>query len=181
MIHFPKSPLPIAGALTAAIALSACASVPPPASETIATAMLVDAKGSPTGEASLLAIGDRVELSVTAEGLSPGEHGFHLHTTGRCTVPDFKSAGGHLNPSNEGHGLLDNDGHHLGDLPNRTARAKGTASAQVTIDGTRSYVLDQIFDADGTAVVIHADADDGRTDPSGNAGSRVVCGVLTRS
>ena len=83
MIHFPKSPLPIAGALTAAIALSACASVPPPASETIATAMLVDAKGSPTGEASLLAIGDRVELSVTAEGLSPGEHGFHLHTTGR--------------------------------------------------------------------------------------------------
>jgi len=180
MIHIPKAQLSTAGALAAVLTLSACASVPPATADTIATATLVDATGNPAGEARLLAVGDQVELAVTAEGLSPGEHGFHLHTTGRCTLPDFKSAGGHLNPSGEGHGLLDNDGHHLGDLPNLTARANGTASTQVTIDGTRDYVLDEIFDADGTAVVIHANADDGRTDPSGDAGARVACGVLTR-
>jgi len=181
MIHIPKAPLSTAGALAAVLTLSACASVPPATPATIATATLVDSTGNPTGEARLLAVGDQVELSVVAEGLSPGEHGFHLHTTGRCTLPDFKSAGGHLNPTGEGHGLLDNDGHHLGDLPNLTARANGTASAQVPIDGTPDYVLNEIFDADGTAVVIHGDADDGRTDPSGNAGPRVACGVLTRS
>ncbi|GAB5348906.1 superoxide dismutase family protein [Alteriqipengyuania sp. 357] len=168
-------------AVAASLSLAACATTPPAGTETLATATLLDTSGAPRGEARLLAVGDRVELSVTAEGLSPGQHGFHLHTTGTCTLPDFKSAGGHLNPSGEGHGLLDNDGNHLGDLPNLTARANGTASAQVPVGGSPSYVLEQIFDADGTAVVIHADADDGRTDPSGNAGSRERCGVLTRT
>ena len=106
-----------------------------------------------------------------------------LDTDGNPTgaLPDFKSAGGHLNPANKGHGLLDNDGSHLGDLPNLVVAANGTASVQVPLDGTRTYVIDQIFDADGTAVVIHADADDGRTDPSGNAGSRERCGVLEQA
>ncbi|MBD58838.1 MAG: superoxide dismutase [Citromicrobium sp.] len=167
-------------AVPLALALAACATTPSVDGETIATASLMDTSGTPTGEARLIGVGDRVELAVTVQGLTPGEHGFHLHTTGRCALPDFTSAGGHLNPSNEGHGLLDNDGNHLGDLPNLTVRANGTASVQVPIGGTRSYVLAQIFDTDGTAVVIHAEADDGRTDPSGDAGSRVRCGVLER-
>ena len=171
----------LAAGLAGALALSACATTPPSATETLASATLLDTSGAPRGEARLLGVGDRVELAVTVEGLSPGEHGFHLHTTGKCTLPDFTSAGGHLNPSGEGHGLLDNDGNHLGDLPNLTVAANGTARTQVPVGGSRSYVLDQIFDADGTAVVIHADADDGRTDPSGNAGPRERCGVLTRS
>lgn len=179
---FPtKRTLTLASVLAPALALSACASVPPSESEMIATATLMDGSGNPTGEARLLAIGEKVELAVTAEGLTPGQHGFHLHTTGKCTLPDFKSAGGHLNPSNEGHGLLDDDGNHLGDLPNLTARANGTASMQVPVGGSRAYVLENVFDADGTAVVIHADPDDGRTDPSGAAGSRIACGVLKQA
>lgn len=171
----------IALGLASAMSLAACASVPASEGETLATASLIDTTGMPTGEARLISVGNRVELAVSVAGLTPGEHGFHLHTTGRCALPDFTSAGGHLNPSGEGHGLLDNDGNHLGDLPNLTVQANGTASAQIAIDGTPSYVVDQVFDADGTAIVIHADADDGRTDPSGNAGSRMRCGVLTRS
>lgn len=169
---------PSALGITCAAALAACATTPAPSEELLATATLLDADGNPTGEARLLGVGERAELAVTVEGLTPGQHGFHLHTTGRCALPDFKSAGGHLNPSNEGHGLLDNDGSHLGDLPNLVVSASGTASTQVPIDGTRSYVIDNIFDSDGTAVVIHAGADDGRTDPSGDAGARVRCGVL---
>ena len=164
--------------LAAALGVAACSTVPMAETETLGSAVLLDTSGAPRGEARLLAVGDRTELSVTVEGLSPGEHGFHLHTTGCCTLPDFTSAGGHLNPSDEGHGLLDDDGNHLGDLPNLTARTNGTASTQVPIGGSRSYILEQVFDADGTAVVIHANADDGRTDPSGDAGSRVRCGVL---
>lgn len=172
---------PAALGLTCAAALAACATTPVPGEELLATATLLDTDGNPTGEARLLGVGDRAELAITVEGLTPGEHGFHLHTTGRCALPDFKSAGGHLNPANKGHGLLDNDGSHLGDLPNLVVAANGTASVQVPLDGTRTYVIDQIFDTDGTAVVIHADADDGRTDPSGNAGSRVRCGVLEQA
>ncbi len=180
MIRPTNAPKAVACLIAPALALAACATVPADG-ETLATASLMNGNGAPSGEARLVSVGDRVELAVTAQGLTPGEHGFHLHTTGRCTLPDFTSAGGHLNPSNEGHGLLDDDGNHLGDLPNLVARANGTASVQVPLGGTRSYVLEQIFDSDGTAVVIHADPDDGRTDPSGNAGSRVSCGVLTRS
>ncbi len=170
----------IAISLATALGLTACSSIPMAETEILGSAVLLDTSGAPRGEARLLAVGDRAELSVTVTGLSPGEHGFHLHTTGRCALPDFSSAGGHLNPSYAGHGLRDDDGSHLGDLPNLTARANGTASAQVPIRGSRSYVMDNVFDADGTAVVIHADADDGRTDPSGDAGSRVRCGVLER-
>ena len=175
---------PLARALRAAAfiapacLLAACATPSPMDGGTVATANLVDPDGSPMGEARLMRIGDSLELAVTARGLAPGEHGFHLHTTGRCELPDFTSAGGHLNPTDEGHGLLDDDGSHLGDLPNLEARANGTASVQVAIRGMRTTVMDQIFDSDGTAIVIHADPDDGRTDPSGNAGPRVACGVL---
>ncbi|MBB3034530.1 superoxide dismutase family protein [Alteriqipengyuania lutimaris] len=181
MINPIATGLKAAAVIAPACLLAACATTSPMDGGTVATADLVDRSGSPMGEARLMRIGDSLELAVTARGLEPGEHGFHLHTTGRCQVPDFTSAGGHLNPTNEGHGLLDDDGSHLGDLPNLEVRANGTASVQVPIRGMRSTVMDQIFDSDGTAIVIHADPDDGRTDPSGNAGNRMACGVLMRS
>ena len=169
-------------ALTTALGLAACSTTPLSTDgETLASATLMDNSGDPMGTATLIGIGDRIELAVTAQGLTPGEHGFHLHQTGRCALPDFASAGGHLNPTGEGHGLLDDDGSHLGDLPNLEVRSNGTASVQVALAGTRATLVDQIFDADGTAVVIHADPDDGRTDPSGNAGPRERCGVLERA
>ena len=171
----------IATSIAAAASLTACATTSPPETETIATASLVNQNGVPTGEARVLAIGTSLELAVTVQGLAPGQHGFHLHTTGRCTLPDFTSAGGHLNPTGSSHGLLGNDGNHLGDLPNLVARADGSASVQVPIEGSRPYLLGQLFDADGTAIVIHASPDDGVSDPAGNAGPRVSCGVLERS
>ena len=114
-------------------------------------------------------------------GLSPGAHGVHLHTTGSCTAPDFASAGAHLNPGGHQHGTSNPAGPHLGDLPNITVGSAGTGTVSATLSGTREDVLARLFDADGTAVVVHANADDYRTDPSGNSGGRIACGVLTRS
>ena len=113
-------------------------------------------------------------------GMSPGEHGFHLHTTGKCTAPDFTSAGGHLNPGNNTHGSMSPGGQHLGDMPNLTIAANGTGRAEVQLEGNATDVLADIFDADGTAVVVHEGPDDYRTDPAGDAGSRIACGVIKR-
>ena len=165
----------------AAIALTGCQSVYDLPTERIASATMTLANGVPAGTAQLVASGDTLSLAVAATGLSAGEHGFHLHTTGECRRPDFSSAGGHLNPTNENHGLEDNDGQHFGDLPNLMVPASGTVSTTVDLRGNRAMIEDYIFDADGTAIIIHADPDDGTSEPSGNAGSRVACGVLTRS
>lgn len=161
-------------------ALASCATYDTPAPERLAQAKLIFANGMPAGTAQLIANGNAVTLAVTATGLEPGEHGFHLHTTGQCTAPGFTSAGGHLNPAAREHGALNPNGKHLGDMPNLKVGTSRSASAQVDLPGTREALLTDIFDADGTALVIHAGPDDYRTDPSGDAGSRVACGVLTR-
>ncbi|ABC64881.1 superoxide dismutase family protein [Erythrobacter litoralis] len=175
--------LPAALTATALIALSlsACTSLADVPNERVGSATFSLANGIPAGTAQLVASGDTVTLAVAVTGISPGQHGFHLHETGTCAAPDFTSAGGHLNPDNVGHGLEDDDGAHLGDLPNLTVSSSGTATTRVDLRGSRSEVLDAIFDADGTAIVIHADPDDGRTDPSGNAGKRVACAVIKPS
>src|SRR5690606_10425995 len=120
-------------------------------------------------------------ITVAAAGLTAGTHGTHLHMVGSCEGPAFTSAGGHLNPHMKQHGTDNPAGAHLGDLPNLVVGAAGAGTVSATLAGTREAVLSQIFDADGTAVVIHADADDYRTDPAGNAGGRIACGVLTRA
>ncbi|WP_284123732.1 superoxide dismutase family protein [Parerythrobacter aestuarii] len=172
-----KTPIALMGA---SLLLAACQSVGDLPTEQLADARLTLANGVPAGTAQLVASGDTVTLAVAVAGISEGAHGFHLHTTGTCTRPDFTSAGGHLNPTGEGHGLEDDDGSHMGDLPNLVASSSGTATARVTLRGSRADILAALFDADGTAVVIHADPDDGTSEPSGNAGKRVACGVLTR-
>lgn len=164
-----------------ALTLASCQSVGDLPTEQLASGTFVQSNGVPAGTARLFASGDTVTLAVAVAGITPGEHGFHLHMTGVCTRPDFSSAGGHLNPYGKGHGLTDSDGAHLGDLPNLTVAANGTGSRVFELRGSRADLLDALFDADGTAVVIHADPDDGTSEPAGNAGSRIACAVLTQS
>ena len=151
------------------------------AGETLGTADLALADGSSAGTAMLMRSGNGYSMMVRARGLTPGTHGFHLHTTGRCEAPDFTSAGGHLNPGNRTHGRLSANGPHLGDLTNLQVGSDGMVTATVEVPDVRDDALAQIFDADGTAVMIHSGPDDYRTDPTGNAGSREACGVLVRS
>lgn len=164
-----------------ALALAGCQTVDEAPSERLAQATLRLANGLPGGTAQLLSAGARVNISVALTGISPGVHAVHLHTTGSCEAPDFTSAGSHLNPANRQHGQDNPAGAHLGDLPNATIADSGTGTVSATLQGVRHEVLAQIFDADGTAIVVHASADDYRTDPTGNAGGRIACGVLSRS
>ena len=170
----------LALAAVGTLALTGCSTLADLPTERLASARMNLANGAPAGTAQLVSNGNDLSLAIAVTGIPAGAHGFHLHTTGRCERPDFSSAGGHLNPTNEGHGLEDNDGSHLGDLPNLVVPASGSVSTTVDIRGPRTATLDALFDADGTAIIIHADPDDGTTDPSGNAGSRIACGVLTR-
>ena len=168
-------------AIGTAALLGACSTVNSIPDERVGTATLQTAQGLPAGTVQLLRNGNTVSVAIAAVGLAPGEHGFHLHTTGSCTVPDFISAGGHLNPGNNTHGSLSDGGKHLGDLPNLVVGTNRTASAQVDLEGNATQVLADIFDADGTAVVIHAGPDDYVSNPAGDAGSRVACGVIEQA
>jgi len=168
-------------AAPAALALSACDTMAGLPEERIGSATLMLASGVPAGTVQLFASETRVSLAVAATGLAEGEHGFHLHTTGQCRRPDFTSAGGHLNPQDRTHGSLSQRGPHFGDMPNLTIRPGGSGSITVDLPGTRAQAEEWLFDADGTAVIIHAQPDDYRTDPTGNAGARIACGVLERS
>ena len=164
--------------LTTALALSGCAHMDRDEATTVGTAQLRYADGSTAGKAQLIRQDQSLKLAVTVTGMAPGMHGFHLHSVGKCLPPDFKSAGGHLNPNGNTHGKNSTNPAHLGDLPNLDVSDSGTATTQVPIGGNASRDLADIFDQDGTAIVIHAGADDYRSDPAGNAGSRIACGVL---
>ena len=137
------------------------------------------ANGQPAGTAQIFAAGNQVSLTVGVTGIAPGVHGIHLHTTGSCRAPDFTSAGGHLNPLGRTHGSLAVGGKHAGDLPNLAVQAGGTGTLTTDLSGTPDEVRAWLFDTDGAAIVLHADADDYRTDPSGNSGARVACGVIS--
>lgn len=162
----------------AALVLAGCATLDSLPTQRVGEARLSFANGIPAGTAQLLSDGQTLSLAVAATGLEPGEHGFHLHTTGRCEAPDFKSAGGHLNPAGNEHGSLNPGGKHLGDLPNLVIGASRSASTEIDLGADTAELRSTLFDADGTAVVIHAGADDYRSDPAGDAGSRVACGVV---
>lgn len=146
----------------------------------LARAEMVRADGAVAGSASLFAAGDALSLAIDVYGIPPGPHGLHLHTSGRCDLPDFTTAGGHLNPVARQHGLGNPLGSHLGDLPNLVASAEGRASLVVSLGGSRSDTLAALLDADGSSLMIHARPDDGVSDPTGNAGPRIACGVLQK-
>jgi Cu-Zn family superoxide dismutase len=135
------------------------------------SAILIRADGSRAGAISLTEASDAAWLSIDATGLAPGVHGIHLHAVGRCETPDFASAGPHWNPGGQQHGLENPQGPHRGDLPNVTVGSNGLLKTVVKI--AKGSV-----DGDGSAVVIHAAADDNRTDPSGNSGARIACAAF---
>jgi superoxide dismutase, Cu-Zn family len=146
-----------------------------------AKAALADSKGANVGTAKLKETPAGVSLTIEVSNLPPGVHGFHIHTVGTCEPPDFKSAGGHFNPEGKKHGWENPDGHHAGDLHNLTVDAKGKAKAKVVVAGvTLADGPNSLFHPQGTALVIHADPDDNKTDPAGNAGVRIACGVITK-
>ena len=145
-----------------------------------ASATIIDGTGATVGWARLTedATG-RLHLDVQVKGLSPGQHGIHLHAVGSCVGPSFASAGGHHNPSGAEHGLDNPDGPHAGDLPNLEVNVAGHGRLQTTSD--RATLTDgpaALLDGNGSAVVIHASVDDQVTDPTGNSGSRIACGVI---
>jgi len=152
---------------------------------TAATAEIKDAQGKVVGSATLTANGESgVNVQVRVQGFgaaAAGEHGIHIHAVGTCEAPQFTTAGGHFNPAGMKHGRNNPEGSHAGDMPNLVMGADGSAlynalAAGISLDGGAA---NSIFDADGSAVVIHAGPDDMATDPAGNSGARIACGVLS--
>lgn len=170
-------------ALPLTMAISACATTSTdasaPAAASMAGAKLMAGDGSARGTASVTEAADGLHVLVKAQGLTPGIHAVHVHMTGTCTTPDFASAGGHWNPTGRKHGMNNPAGMHMGDMPNMTVGPDGSGAIEYVIaGGTISGGATPLLDADGAAVVIHAQADDNMSDPAGNAGGRIACGVL---
>jgi Cu-Zn family superoxide dismutase len=144
-----------------------------------ARAVLRDAQGKVVGAATLNAVSGGVKIAVQVAGLTPGEHGFHIHAVDKCEPPAFTTAGGHFNPYGKRHGHKNPEGAHAGDLPNLTVGADGTGSIDVTAVGmTLTPGRASLLQPGGASLVIHADPDDEKTDPAGNSGARIVCGVI---
>ena len=140
-----------------------------------AKATLKDASGKAVGAATLTDTPSGLLIKLTLAGVPAGEHAFHIHAVGKCDAPDFKSAGGHFNPTNAKHGLESPAGPHVGDMPNIYVPADGKLEIEVL---NPKATVAALHDADGSALVIHAGADDYKTDPAGNAGNRIACGVI---
>lgn len=141
-----------------------------------ATAMLKTGTGMDVGRATATEVAGGIRYTLDAKGMPAGIHGTHIHMTGRCDAPDFTTAGGHWNPTSMKHGTMNPQGPHEGDLPNLTIGSDGRGTLGVTVPGA---TMAGLLDADGAAIVVHAGADDLITDPSGNSGGRIACGVFT--
>ena len=153
---------------------------PAPAAKPV-TVKLADAKGKAIGTATLTAVDTGVSIALDLHDLAAGDHAIHVHQTAKCDGPDFKSAGGHFNPDNKHHGMDNKEGPHAGDMPNFTVDAKGKVKATVVATGvTLGDDAHSVFTGGGTALVVHAKADDMKTDPAGNAGDRIACGTITK-
>lgn len=158
-------PLILASACLGANALASPASVNVP---------LLDVSGTKHGTVQIREKGGKLTGVVKATNLEPGLHGLHIHAVGRCSGEGFADAGGHWNPQGKQHGLENPMGAHLGDLPQLKVGANGKGSARFMIMSTLAGLLD----SDGSALVVHAKPDDGKTDPSGNSGPRLLCAAL---
>ena len=172
------STIPLAVAATAALLLAACAGTPPGApADKAANATLEGRSGSKvTGVVSFSTRGDRLFVDARVSGLTPGEHGFHVHEVGDCSAADATSAKGHFNPAGKSHGHHGGAERHAGDMPNLSADAAGNASfagelSLLTLGNDANGIV-------GRSVVIHADPDDYKSQPAGNSGKRVACGVI---
>jgi Cu-Zn family superoxide dismutase len=152
-----------------------------PASAELANAQLKDASGKAVGDVDLMQTPGGVLLRISIKGLPPGERAFHIHEVGKCEAP-FESAGGHFNPGKHKHGMMAGEG-HAGDLPNLHIPQNGELRIEVV---NKAITLEKgkpnsVFDSDGSTLIIHAKADDYKSDPAGNSGDRIACGVINAS
>jgi Cu-Zn family superoxide dismutase len=146
-----------------------------------ATATLRDAAGQKVGEATLIQTNSGVLVQLNLTNARPGAHAFHVHAVGKCEAPTFDSAGAHFNPGDAHHGYLSEKGGHAGDLPNIHVPPDGRLTIEVLARGvTLAGGERALLDSDGASLVIHEKPDDYATDPAGNAGKRIACGVITR-
>lgn len=147
----------------------------------MAATRLINNQGKTVGYATFVEGPDGVEIAVQVHDIPQGLHGFHIHTVGKCETPDFKSAGGHFNPFGKKHGLKSTEGAHVGDMPNLLVGPDGTASAIFLAPlATLESGKNSLFQPGGTALVMHSGKDDQTTDPAGDAGARIACGVIKR-
>lgn len=171
----------VAAALSLSLSLPALAQDAGTASpELTAKAELRDQKGKKVGDAVLRQAPKGVIIELSLKGVPAGEHAFHIHEVGKCEPP-FKTAGGHFNPQGHQHGIQNAKGQHAGDLPNlHVAKNKELKLTVFTESVTLKEGPSTVFDADGSSLMIHVGPDDYASDPAGNAGDRIACGVITR-
>lgn len=167
----------LCGMSLALAAFTAAAATAPHASAT-----LYDAKGAKVGAAELTQTPTGVEILINAEKLPPGERAVHIHEAGKCDGADgFKSAGAHFNPTHKEHGRLNPQGQHGGDMDNQKVDDNGMLKVKIINPNvTMNFGATSLFDTDGSSIVIHAGADDYKSQPAGNAGDRIACGIIQR-
>jgi len=163
---------PLLGALAAFVAATAQA-------ETAAATLAPTAGNTAAGSVTFTQNGDKVTVSAKLTGLTPGGHGFHVHEKGDCSASDGTSAGGHFNPTGKPHGDPATPDHHAGDMPMLQADASGNATLTTDLAGVT--IGSGTTDIIGKSVIVHKDADDYKTQPTGNSGARVACGVINKS
>jgi superoxide dismutase, Cu-Zn family len=188
-----RYPIQMAALATACLMASACVpaartetgtagkpaqSIVAPTSGPTVVAPLYNAQQVELGSAGITPGKDGVQLDITVSDLAIGSYGLHLHMVGKCEGPEFKTAGMHWNPDSKMHGRDNPMGAHLGDLPNLVVTKQGEAKLSVALPGVMINDENGLLDADGTSIILHAAPDDYRTDPSGNSGARMICGVF---
>jgi Cu-Zn family superoxide dismutase len=143
-----------------------------------ATATINDGANTTIGTATFADTPAGLLVSISVSGLGIGAHGVHIHAIGSCVTPGFASAGAHFNPDGREHGFLNSDGHHAGDMPNVMMPPAGVHRVQFILDGVKLSGRGGLMDDDGAAIVFHGSEDDLATDPAGNSGGRIACGVI---
>jgi superoxide dismutase, Cu-Zn family len=143
-----------------------------------ASAVLKDPDGKEVGKAVLMTTPSGTLITLELTATPPGAHGFHIHTVGKCEPPKFESAEGHFNPDNTEHGFLNAEGPHAGDMPNIHVPESGKLTVEVLNPLVTLSAESALLDEDGSALMLHADPDDYKSDPAGHAGGRIACGVI---
>lgn len=154
------------------LALAACTTMEPAGGAPMA---LINASGQSIGTVRAWQTAGGVSFKINASGLPHGIHGIHVHPIGRCDPPDFSTAGTHWNPGNRQHGLNNPQGPHAGDMPNVEVAANGVLNQTVVLPNA---TMAQLLDADGSSIMIHAQADDYVSQPAGNSGAKIACAVI---